>query len=97
VISSGKEDVALLISFARYSEHSLHLAAQLHRQHIPIICIGDAASPVAPLAASCFVVDRKPGLRRQWVWTGAVAVVEALLRGTAARIGVGRSSAAHAR
>lgn len=88
VISSGKEDAALLISFARYSEHSLHLASQLHRQGVPIICIGDAGAPAAAMAASCFVVDRKPGFVVSGSGTGAVAVVEALLRGTAARIGL---------
>ena len=86
VVGSGKEDAALLISFARYSEHSVHLAARLHRQEVPIICIGDAGSPAAALAASCFVVDRKPGFVVSGSGTGAVAVVEALLRGTAARI-----------
>ncbi|MDQ4088022.1 MAG: MurR/RpiR family transcriptional regulator [Pseudomonadota bacterium] len=85
---AGEKDAALLISFARYSAQSLRLAELLHAQRVPIVCVADSPdSPVARLADSCFVVERKPGFVVSSSGTGAMAAVEALIRGTAAAIG----------
>ena len=89
ILGAGPDDVALLISFARYSSHSLRLAGQLHRQRVPLICITDSrTSPAAGLAAQCFVVERKAGFVVSGPGAGGLSVVEALLRGTAAVLGV---------
>ncbi|HEX8639548.1 MAG TPA: MurR/RpiR family transcriptional regulator [Allosphingosinicella sp.] len=85
---AGEKDVALLISFARYSAESVRLAGLLHAQSVPIVCIADAqGSPVARLADVCFTVERRAGFVVSSPGTGAMAVVEALLRGTAAALG----------
>lgn len=89
LIDAGREDVALQLAFARYSEAGTVVARQLVAQRVPIIAITDSeTSPVASLADTKFIVPKKSGFVLTGGGAGAVALVEALLHGTASAIGL---------
>ena len=88
ILDADAKDAALLVGFARYSDPVLRLARQMHKAGVPIICITDAeSSPFRPLAAECFLVERKTGFMLTGSGAGAVSVIEALLRGVAVNLG----------
>lgn len=81
-------DVAVQISFPRYSRSVLSTADHLRRNRVPVIGITDtAASPLSRLSNICFYADRKSGWTLTGSAIGAMALTEALLRATAAAIG----------
>ena len=88
LLGAGKKDVALLLAFARYSEHVVSLAEQLHRLGVPIVAItDDEDSPIVPFATNCFLVRKKPGFVLSGPGGGAIVVIEALLWATALALG----------
>jgi DNA-binding MurR/RpiR family transcriptional regulator len=88
-IGAGPQDVAIQLAFARYSEAGTRMANRLREAGVQIVAISDAAdSPIALLAAASFVVERKSGFVLTGGGAGAVAIVEALLHGTSAAIGI---------
>jgi DNA-binding MurR/RpiR family transcriptional regulator len=89
IVDAGEEDAALQIGFARYSDHSLRVAEKLSSLKVPLICVTDGPrSPFVRLAAETFLVERKSGFLVTGSGTGGVAVVEALVHGTAAALGL---------
>lgn len=91
ILGAGPGDAALQLGFARYTRDGIQIATRLHAQDVPLICITDSpASPFSKLAAISFLVARKPGFVLSGSGTGGVAVIEALLRGTAAMLGNAR-------
>lgn len=88
ILDAGPNDVGLHLAFARYSMPALSTAKHLHGLGVPLVCITDGRdSPLVSYAASCFLVERKSSFVLSGSGTGAMAVVEALLRGVAAAIG----------
>jgi DNA-binding MurR/RpiR family transcriptional regulator len=89
LLDSTSADAAILIAFPRYSDAVVQAAEFLHRWGITIIAITDASSsPLFPFAKIPFLTLRKSGWALTGSATGAVAVIEALLRETATAIGV---------
>lgn len=89
LIDATGEDIALQLSFARYSEAATGVARQFASQGVPAIAITDSAdSPSAQSADIAFVIRRKSGFVLTGGGAGAVAVIEALLHGTAHSIGL---------
>jgi DNA-binding MurR/RpiR family transcriptional regulator len=87
IMEAGEQDVAVQIAFARYSEHGVRAARQLKAQGVKLIAITDSEeSPIAPLADIRFLVERKTGFVMSASGAGALSVIEALLRGTAANL-----------
>jgi DNA-binding MurR/RpiR family transcriptional regulator len=88
LLDAGPEDVALQIAFARYSSASLIAAEELKTRGVPIIGVTDGPdSPLTPLSAITIVVPRKAGFVLSGAGAGAVAAIDALLRGTADILG----------
>lgn len=88
ILGAGPQDVALQIGFARYSRDNVRVVQRFHRQKAPLICITDSVtSPFARLATACFLVARSPSFVLSGGGTGAMAVIEALLRSTATALG----------
>jgi DNA-binding MurR/RpiR family transcriptional regulator len=88
IMDAGPQDVAVQIAFARYSDHGARAGKQLRAQGVSMIAITDSEnSPIAPLADIRFLVERKTGFVMSASGAGALSVVEALLRGTAASLG----------
>ena len=88
LLDAGTGDAAVIIGFARYSTESIRAAEHLDALKLPTICITDSrSSPVARFATKCFVVGKKPGYVLTGAGAGALVLVEALLRGTAAVLG----------
>ncbi len=88
ILNAGPEDVALHIAFARYSQAALTAAETLKAQKVSIIGITDGPdSPLVPLSDISIVVPRKPGFVLTGAGAGAVAAIDALLRGTAHILG----------
>lgn len=88
ILDAGPQDVGLHLAFARYSRPALSAAKHLHGQGVPLVCITDGPdSPLVSYAATCFLVERKSSFVLSGSGTGAMAVVEALLRGVAAALG----------
>jgi len=88
LLDAGPEDAALQIAFARYSEATLTTAAVLKEQGVPVIGITDGPdSPLVPFCEVGIVVPRKPGFVLSGAGAGAVAAIDALLRGTADILG----------
>jgi DNA-binding MurR/RpiR family transcriptional regulator len=89
LLDASLDDVALQLAFARYSEAGTRVAKQFVDQGVPILAITDStASPAASLAQLCFVVEKKSGFILSGGGAGAVALVEALIHGTASAIGL---------
>ena len=89
ILGAGPEDVAIQLAFARYTEPGLQIAEHLHRARVPIVAVTDSAgSPLAPFAAVTILVERQADFVLTGGGAGAVAAIEALLRGTAAAIGL---------
>jgi DNA-binding MurR/RpiR family transcriptional regulator len=89
LLEFGAEDVVLELVFARYSREAGSIARQLKDLRIPLLLVTDAdTAPGAALADECFIVPRTAGVVLTGSGTGGMAVIEALLRGTAAAIGV---------
>jgi DNA-binding MurR/RpiR family transcriptional regulator len=88
LLGAGDGDVAILLGFARYSEQIVRLAEQFHKLNVPIICITDGRdSPLAPFAATSFLVERKAGFVLSGPGGGAIVVIEALVWTTALALG----------
>lgn len=88
VLDAGPEDVALQIVFARYSEPALTLTAMFRKLTTPIIGLTDGPeSPLTPLSDISIIVPRKPGFVLSGGGAGAMAALDALLRGTANILG----------
>jgi len=88
LLDAGPEDVALQIAFARYSGAGLTVAADLNAQKVPIIGITDSPdSPLVPFNDISIIVPRKPGFVLTGAGAGAMAAIDALLRGTADVLG----------
>lgn len=88
VLDAGPEDVALQIVFARYSETALSLAAAFRSLATPIIGLTDGPeSPLAPFSDISIIVPRKPGFVLSGGGAGAMAALDALLRGAANSLG----------
>nr|WP_313631953.1 MurR/RpiR family transcriptional regulator [Brevundimonas naejangsanensis] len=88
VLDAGPEDVALQIVFARYSEPALTLTAMFRKLTTPIIGLTDGPeSPLTPLSDISIIVPRKPGFVLSGGGAGAMAALDALLRGTANSLG----------
>lgn len=89
LVDAGSDDIALQFAFARYSEAATRAARQFVAQGVPVVAITDSEkSPVAHLADMKFVVPKKSGFVLTGGGAGAVALVEALLHGTASAIGL---------
>lgn len=90
IVDASSQDIALQLAFARYSEAGVRVAQQLATLGVPLLTITDsAASPVAAFSAgTTFVVRKKSGFVLTGGGAGAVAVIEALLHGTARAIGL---------
>lgn len=88
LMNVGAEDVALQIAFARYSQDGLTAAANLKSQGVPIIGVTDGPdSPLVPLSDISIIVPRKPGFVLTGAGAGAMAAIDALLRGAAHVLG----------
>lgn len=88
ILDGGPENVALQIAFARYSEAALVTAEIFSNQKVPIIGVTDGAdSPLVPFCDINVIVPRKPGFVLTGAGAGAVAALDALLRGTADILG----------
>jgi DNA-binding MurR/RpiR family transcriptional regulator len=88
LLDAGPEDVALQIAFARYSQASLTVAQDLNALKVPIIGVTDSAdSPLVPFNEISIVVPRKPGFVLTGAGAGAMAAIDALLRGAADVLG----------
>jgi DNA-binding MurR/RpiR family transcriptional regulator len=88
LIDATSDDVALQLAFARYSEAGTAVGRQFRAQGVPVVAITDSAtSPIAALSDIIFVVPRKSGFVLTGGGAGALALVEALLHGTADAIG----------
>jgi DNA-binding MurR/RpiR family transcriptional regulator len=88
LLGAGPEDVALQLAFARYTDHGIRVAERLNEAGTPLILVSDSEeAPHARFATHHFVLGRKSSFVLSGSGTGGVAVVEALLRGTAAAIG----------
>ncbi len=88
-LGAGPKDAALFLSFARYSEHSLRIAEQLHKAGVPLVCITDAEdAPATAYATATILVERQPGFVLVGGGAGVIAAIEALLHGTASAIGI---------
>jgi DNA-binding MurR/RpiR family transcriptional regulator len=89
LLDSASGDLAILIAFPRYSDAAVQAARFFHASGIAIIAVTDAASsPLYPFSTISFLTLRKSGWALTGSATGAVAVIEALLRETATAIGV---------
>ena len=89
IIDASSGDVALQLAFARYSDAGTRVAQQFTERGVSLIAITDSASsPVASVADMSFVVEKKPGFILTGGGAGAVALLEALLHGTASAIGL---------
>jgi DNA-binding MurR/RpiR family transcriptional regulator len=89
LLDSTSADAAVLIAFPRYSDAVVRAAEFFRRSGIPIIVITDTSgSPLCPFATMSFLTRRKSGWALTGSATGAVAVIEALLRETATTIGI---------
>lgn len=98
ILDAGPADVALQIGFARYSRDNVRVARRLYAQKVPIVAITDSpASPFAAMADACFLVSRSPSFALSGGGTGAMAVIEALLRSIGAALGAGPVRARAAR
>jgi DNA-binding MurR/RpiR family transcriptional regulator len=88
VLDAGPEDVALQIVFARYSESALSLAAAFRMLATPVIGLTDSPeSPLTPFSDISIIVPRKPGFVLSGGSAGAMAALDALLRGAASSLG----------
>jgi DNA-binding MurR/RpiR family transcriptional regulator len=88
VLDAGPEDVALQIVFARYSESALSLAAAFRMLATPVIGLTDSPeSPLTPFSDISIIVPRKPGFVLSGGGAGAMAALDALLRGAASSLG----------
>lgn len=88
VLDAGPEDLALQIVFARYSEPALSLAATFRMLATPVIGVTDGPeSPLVAFSDISIIVPRKPGFVLSGGGAGAMAAVDALLRGTATSLG----------
>jgi len=91
LLDASGDDIALQLAFARYSEAGTRVAKHFVAKGVPLLAITDStASPVASLADTSFVVEKKSGFILTGGGAGAVALVEALLHGTASAIGLNK-------
>lgn len=89
VIDATSKDIALQLAFARYSNAGIRIAQQFVAQGVPLVAISDSpSSPVASVADTNFIVEKKSGFILTGGGAGAVGVIEALLHGTASVIGL---------
>jgi DNA-binding MurR/RpiR family transcriptional regulator len=85
---AGPDDVGLLFAFARYSRQTLSVAEALKSAGTPILGItDDSESPLRPYCDYTFVVPRRPGFALSGPGAGAMAMVDALLKGVAVSLG----------
>lgn len=88
LVDCRPDDAAILIGFPRYSAPLLDAGSYLHRAQVPVIAITDSEqSPIVPFSKECFLARRKSSWVLTGSATGAVAVIEALVRATAALAG----------